>query len=103
RTYTAVRKLDEPTKFSLGLLVNDLGLEVAKSMGFEGEKGVLVVDVELNSEAERAGIKPGDLITMVGTIKVNSVIEFMTLMDDFMEKNSTVSLFVRNKGFITLK
>ena len=40
---------------------------------------------------------------MVGTIKVNSVIEFMTLMDDFMEKNSTVSLFVRNKGFITLK
>ncbi|HJW85447.1 MAG TPA: trypsin-like peptidase domain-containing protein [Candidatus Brocadiaceae bacterium] len=103
RTYTAVRKLDEPTKFSLGLLVNDLSLEVAKSMGFEGEKGVLVVDVELNSEAERAGIKPGDLITMVGSKKVNSFIEFMTLMDEFLEKNSTISVFVKNRGFITLK
>ena len=55
-------------------------------MGFEGEKGVLVVDVELNSEAERAGIKPGDLITMVGTKKVDSVIEFMTLMDEFWKR-----------------
>lgn len=103
RTYTAVRKLDEPTKFSLGLVVNDLSLEVAKSMGFEGEKGVLVVDVEVNSEAERVGIKPGDLITMVGTIKVNSVAEFLVLMDDFLEKYSTVSVFVKNKGFVTLK
>lgn len=103
RTYTAVRKLDEPTKFSLGLVVNDLSLEVAKSMGFEGEKGVLVVDVEVNSEAERAGIKPGDLITMVGTKNVNSVAEFLALMDDFLEKYSMVSVFVKNKGFITLK
>lgn len=103
RTYSAIRKLDEPTKFSLGLLVNDLSLEVAKSMGFEGENGVLVVDVELNSEAERVGIKPGDLITMVGTRKVNSVIEFITIMDEFLEKNSTISVFVKNRGFITLK
>jgi len=103
RTYAAVRKLDEPTKFSLGLVVNDLSLEVAKSMGLEGEKGVLVVDIEVNSDAERAGIKPGDLITMVGAKKVNSVMEFMTLMDEFLEKSSTVSVFIKNKGFITLK
>ena len=103
KTYLAIRKLDEPTKFSLGLVVNDLNQDIAKSLGLEGEKGVLVVDVEVNSPAERAGIKPGDLITKVGTKEVHSVIEFMTLMDEFLETNNPVSVFVKNKGFVTLK
>ncbi|HHT9137703.1 MAG TPA: trypsin-like peptidase domain-containing protein [Candidatus Wunengus sp. YC60] len=103
KTYVAIRKLDEPTKFSLGLVVNDLNQDIAKSLGLEGEKGVLVVDVEVNSPAERAGIKPGDLITKIGTKEVHSVIEFMTLMDEFLETNSPVSVFVKNKGFLTLK
>ena len=103
KTYLAIRKLDEPTKFSLGLVVNDLNQDVAKSLGFEGEKGVLVVDVEADSPAERAGIKPGDLITKVGTKEVHSVIEFMSLMGEFLETDKPVSVFVKNKGFVTLK
>ena len=103
KTYLAIRKMDEPTKFSLGLVVNDLNQDVAKSLGFEGEKGVLVVDVEADSPAERAGIKPGDLITKVGTKEVQSVIEFMSLMGEFLETNKPVSIFVKNKGFVTLK
>ncbi|MBM2834826.1 MAG: hypothetical protein HW406_1987 [Candidatus Brocadiaceae bacterium] len=103
KTYLAIRKMDEPTKFSLGLVVNDLNQDVAKSLGFEGEKGVLVVDVEADSPAERAGIKPGDLITKVGTKEVHSVIEFMLLMGEFLETNKPVSVFVKNKGFVTLK
>lgn len=103
KTYVAMRKLDEPTKFSLGLVVNDLNPEIAKSLGFVGEQGVLVVDVEANSPSERAGIQPGDLITKVGTKEVRSVLEFMTLMEEFMETNTPVSIFVKDKGFITLK
>ena len=103
KTYLAIRKLDEPTKFSLGLVVNDLNQDVAKSLGFEDEKGVLVVDVEAESPAERAGIKPGDLITKVGTKEVHSVIEFMSLMGEFLETDKPVSVFVKNKGFVTLK
>lgn len=103
KTYLAIRKLDEPTKFSLGLVVNDLNQDVAKSLGFEDEKGVLVVDVEADSPAERAGIKPGDLITKVGTKEVHSVIEFMSLMGEFLETDKPVSVFVKNKGFVTLK
>jgi len=103
KTYLAIRKMDEPTKFSLGLVVNDLNQDVAKSLGFEDEKGVLVVDVEADSPAERAGIKPGDLITKVGTKEVHSVIEFMSLMGEFLETDKPVSVFVKNKGFVTLK
>lgn len=103
KTYLAIRKLDEPTKFSLGLVVNDLNPAIAKSLGFEGESGVLVVDVEVGSPAERAGISPGDLITKVGTKEVNSVPEFMALMDEFLEKDMPISVYVKNKGFVTLK
>ncbi len=103
KTYIAIRKLDEPTRFSLGLVVNDLNPEIAKSLGIEGEQGILVVDVEVDSPAERAGIRPGDLITKVGTNEVHSVLEFMALMDEFIETNKPISIFVKNKGFVTLK
>lgn len=103
KTYIAIRKHEEPTKFSLGLVVNDLNSEIAKSLGLEGEHGVLVVDVEVDSPAERAGIKPGDLITQVGTKEVLSVMDFITLIDEFLETNKPVSIFVKNKGFVTLK
>ncbi len=103
KSYIAIRKLDEPTKFSLGLVVNDLSPEIAKTMHLEGEKGVLVISVEENSPADRAGIEPGDLITKVGTEDVDSVLEFMSLMDEFLGANKVVSVYIRNKGFVTLK
>lgn len=103
KSYIAIRKLDEPTKFSLGLVVNDLSPEIAKSMGLEGEKGVLVVSVEENSPADRAGIKPGDLITKVGTEDVDSVLKFMALMDEFLGTSRVVSVYIKDKGFVTLK
>jgi serine protease Do len=103
KTYVAIRKLDESTKFSSGLVVNDLNPEIAKSLGFEDDHGVLVVDVEIDSPADRAGIRPGDLITKVGTKEVSSVLEFMAFMDEFIETNRPVSIFVKNKGFVTLK
>jgi serine protease Do len=103
KSYIAIRKLDEPTKFSLGLVVNDLNPEIAKSMGLEGEEGVLVVSVEENSPADRAGIKPGDLITKVGTEDVDSVLKFMALMDEFLGTSKVVSVYIKNKGFVTLK
>lgn len=103
KTYIAIRKLDEPVKFSFGLIVNDLNPEVAKSLGFEDEGGVVVVDVEVNSPAEHAGIQRGDLITRVGSKEINSVNEFLTLIDEFLKTSKAVSIFIKNKGFVTLK
>lgn len=103
KSYIAIRKLDEPTKFSLGLVVNDLNPEIAKSMGLEGEKGVLVISVEENSPADRAGIRPGDLIMKVGAEDVDSVLKFMALMDEFLGTSKVVSVYIKNKGFVTLK
>ncbi|MCF6147745.1 MAG: PDZ domain-containing protein [Candidatus Kuenenia sp.] len=103
KTYTAFRKQEEPAKFSIGLVVNDLSYEIAKSLGLENENGVLVIEVDDNSPAGHAGIKPGDLITKVGTKNVNSVIEFMGIIEEYLSSNKTITVYVKNKGFITLK
>ncbi|MDR4507703.1 MAG: trypsin-like peptidase domain-containing protein [Candidatus Brocadiaceae bacterium] len=103
KTYIALRRLDETRDFSLGLVVDDLSPEIAKTLGLEGEKGVLVIEVQENSPAAHAGIEPGDLITNVGTNKVSSVLEFMTLMNEYLDTNKPISIYIKNKGFVTLK
>lgn len=103
RTYAAFRKQDEPSKFSIGLIVNDVTYEIARSLGLEKEEGVLVLEVDDNSPAGHAGIEPGDLITKVGTKNVNSVIEFMGIIEEYLSSNKTITVYIKNKGFITLK
>jgi serine protease Do len=47
---------------SLGLTVQDLTPELARSFGVRGRKGVLVADVTENGPCARAGIRQGDII-----------------------------------------
>ena len=46
----------------LGISIQDLTPEIAKSLGISREHGALVTDVMKNSPAEKAGLKRGDLI-----------------------------------------
>lgn len=50
----------------LGVSIQDLTSDLAKSMGLAGKKGVVVSDVLDAGPAERAGIRAGDVITAVG-------------------------------------
>ena len=50
----------------LGILMQDVDDEIRKSLGSTApDKGALVSQVESNSPAEKAGIKPGDVITAI--------------------------------------
>ncbi len=46
----------------LGITIQDLSPDLAKSFGIKQDKGALVTDVMKNSPAEKAGLKRGDLI-----------------------------------------
>jgi serine protease Do len=50
------------TRGRLGVMIQPLTAELAKSFGVEGEKGALVSEVVADSPAERAGLKVGDII-----------------------------------------
>ena len=103
KTFVTVREHLEPTNFNMGLTVTDLTSEKAEVMGYEKVRGVRVKHVESDSPAERAGISPGDIILKVGSKDVNSIEEFQSALKGFVERGLSVSVFVKLKGFVTLK
>ncbi len=60
----------------LGLTVDELDAETTKRLGFEGDDGVLISEVEQGSPAWRSGLQPGQVITSVNREKVGNVQEF---------------------------
>ncbi|MGD2098184.1 MAG: DegQ family serine endoprotease [Desulfobacterales bacterium] len=69
---------DKKTEF--GFQVADLTPKMARDLNVSDEKGVVVVGVNANSKADKAGIKKGDLIIEVNRQDVESVSEFKKLI-----------------------
>src|SRR5262245_20042771 len=47
----------------LGITISPLTPQIAEQFGYKGTSGALVQDVEAGQPADRAGVKPGDIIT----------------------------------------
>jgi serine protease Do len=60
----------------LGLTLQALTPELANQLGYQGEKGALVVGVEAGSPADDAGIERGDLIQEVNRKPISSPMDF---------------------------
>ena len=60
------------------------------------ENGVVVTEVNRDSEAYRAGIREGDLITRVGTDNVGNANEFKDLIRTSSRKNTVLLLVKRD-------
>ena len=55
----------------MGIFVQHLTPELAQAMGYdENTQGALVAQVNENSPAEKAGLKPGDIITQINDTKI---------------------------------
>ncbi len=52
---------------------NVLGLGEVSAAGLPGETGVLVLEVAAGSPAERAGLKPNDIVVRLGTETITSL------------------------------
>ncbi len=88
------------TSEKLGLSVQDLTPDIAKQLGYEKEKGVLVADVASGSPAEDAGLQRGDLIKEVNREPVGSVPEFERAIRKF-KSGDVAALFIQ-RGPVTL-
>ncbi len=78
----------------LGMTVQDLTEELAGSLGYEGESGVVVSAVEQGSPAAEADIREGDLIKEVNREKIANVKEFKQALRK-SEKGKDVLLLIR--------
>ncbi|MGR3303585.1 MAG: DegQ family serine endoprotease [Candidatus Scalindua sp.] len=78
----------------LGMSVQNLTEELAKSFDFEGENGIVVSAVEPGSPAAQADVKEGDLIKEVNREKINNIKEFREALKS-TEKGKDILLLLR--------
>jgi serine protease Do len=72
RIYTELASKGKITRGWLGVSIQPLNPELAKSFGLKEPKGVLVADVVQDSPAEKAGLAAGDIITEFAGKKVET-------------------------------
>jgi serine protease Do len=78
----------------LGMTVQDLTKELAGSLGYEGESGVVVSAIEQGSPADQADINEGDLIKEVNREKIANVKDFKQALSK-SEKDKDILLLIR--------
>jgi serine protease Do len=62
--------------------------------------GLLVVKVEQNSEAERKGIRPGDIIQEINQVPVNKINELKKVISKSSNKKGVLLLINRQGNII---
>ncbi|MEJ5303317.1 MAG: Do family serine endopeptidase [Bacteroidales bacterium] len=81
----------------IGVQIREVDADLAKEKGLERIKGVYVAGVMENGSAEKAGIKPGDVITSVQGIEVNSNAELLEIIGQY-SPGDKISVTVERKG-----
>jgi serine protease Do len=66
---------------ALGLVVENLSAEQREGLGLEAGEGVAIVRI-VGSAATRAGLRPGDVVLMVGQTRVGTTAAFNTALAD---------------------
>ena len=84
---------DRLAKF--GLSVQTLTPELAQQFGLEGNKGVLVTDVNYGSPAAVANLQPGDLVVEADRKRVNDIAD---LQSAFASAKDQILLLIKRKG-----
>lgn len=70
---SSITATGQVTRGWIGVEPSELSPEMAESFGVRAEKGVLITGVLQNAPASAAGLRPGDVITAVGTKPVMNV------------------------------
>src|SRR5690242_2304798 len=81
----------------IGIGIQELTPEIAQEMGIKRTEGALIAKVEPKSSADRAGLRPGDLVLTVDGIPVKSATQLRNRIG-LTRVGETVELGVERKG-----
>jgi serine protease Do len=93
---------DEDTPITsnmLGMTLSEITPEMEESLGVEAASGLVIVEVDADSEAETKGLLAGDLITEAGQQKIASIADFEARVEEAQEAGrKSLLLLVRRDG-----
>ncbi len=112
-----IREQNEPTKVArtnhikkdgpfAGVAVQDLNSQMAQQLGIAEEvSGVVVMEVTPGSQAERAGLAQGDVISEINRKPVHSEQDFVQVVSHLEKKKDALIFVHRGKGalYLTVK
>jgi serine protease Do len=89
----------------LGLTVQELTPELAKTLEIEEQKGLIIADVANGSPAAEAGIKRGEIILEINQKPVASIKEFREIFSKIKPNENILLLTKRDEHtrFVVLK
>jgi Do/DeqQ family serine protease len=90
-------KYGEVQRAVLGVSIRNVSDQLAKESDLESLEGVFVAGVLRDGAAERAGIKPGDVILRVNDEKINDVAELQTTINSY-NPGDEVTVTVKRNG-----
>jgi serine protease Do len=83
----------------LGMTLSEISPDMEESLGVEAGSGLVVVEVEADSEAETKGLLAGDLITEAGQQKLTGIADFEARVEEAQEAGrKSLLLLVRRDG-----
>jgi serine protease Do len=77
-----------------GLTVQEITPELAESLDIQGEKGLIVANVEPDSAADEAGLRPGDLILEINREVVTDLNRYNDMIQETRKKDGSLLLRV---------
>ena len=86
------------TAEKFGLSVQELTPEIAQQLGYEGDKGVIVSNVESGSPADDSGLRRGDLIKEINKKNIESLADYNKAMKSVGEEKSFLTLIRRGEN-----
>jgi len=90
------------TRGWIGVAVQELTPQLADSFKLGNVRGVLIADVLRNGPADRAGIKPGDILTMVNDKKVTDSSSMLQSIAALQPGKTAVLKLLRNQSEIAV-
>lgn len=87
------------TRYRTGLRVQDITPDIAQALGMPANsQGVVITQVERNSPAAKAGLRPGDIVTGVNSRAVHTSEDIQIEFAEFFAGDVVYLKIVRDRG-----
>lgn len=87
----------------LGVAIQDMNLELANSFGLERVYGIIVNGIAKSGPADKAGIKPGNVITHINETEIKNTRHLLNLVSEIKPGNTLSIKGINQKGTFSSK